>query len=68
MNKPFSYLLSKNVNIKIYKTIVLTVTLHRSETLSRNGKNKKLMVSEMMTLRRIIYPEIGRNRSLDEIT
>ena len=58
-----SRLLSKNVKIKIYSTIILPVVLHECETWSLTlREERKLRVFENMVLRRIF----GRKR--DEIT
>jgi len=49
-----SRLLSKNVKIKIYRTIILPVVLYGCETWSLTlRKERKLKVFENMTLRRI---------------
>ena len=49
-----SRLLSKNLKIKIYRTIILPVVLHGCETLSLTlRKERKLRVFEVMVLRRI---------------
>jgi len=52
-----SRLLSKNVNIKIYRPIILTVVLYGCETWSLTlREEKKLRVFENMVLRRIFGP------------
>ena len=52
-----SRLLSKNLKIKIYRTIILPVVLYRCETWSLTlQEERKLSVSENMVLRRIIVP------------
>jgi hypothetical protein len=58
-----SHLLSKNVKIRIYKTIILPVVLYRCGTWSLTLKEEhSLMVFENRVLRRIF----GLNR--DEVT
>jgi hypothetical protein len=53
-----SRLLSKNVKIKIYKTIILPVVLYRCETLSLTLSGKhRLRVFEKMVLRRTFGPK-----------
>jgi hypothetical protein len=53
-----SDLLSKNVKVKIYKTIVLPVVLYGCETLSLIlRKEHKLRVFENRVLRRIFGPK-----------
>ena len=50
-------LLSKNLKIKIYRTIILPVVLYRCETWSLTlREERKLRVSENMVLRRIFGP------------
>ena len=52
-----SRLLSKNLKIKIYRTIVLSVVLYGCETWSLTlRKERKLRVFENMVLRRIFGP------------
>jgi len=52
-----SKLLSKNLKIKIYRTIILPVVLHGCETWSLILKEeRKLRVFESMVLRRIFEP------------
>jgi len=52
-----SRLLSKNVEIKIYRIIILPVVLYGCETLSLTlRKERKLRVFENMVLRRIFGP------------
>ena len=59
----FSRLLSKNLKIKIYRTIILPVVLYGCETWSLTlRKERKLRVIENMVLRRIF----GHRR--DEVT
>jgi hypothetical protein len=54
----FSQLPSKNVNIKIYKTIFLPVILYGSETLSLTLREEhRLRVFENRVLRRIFGPK-----------
>jgi hypothetical protein len=54
LNVLSSHLLSKNVKIRIYKTIILPVALYGCETLSLTvGKEHKLRVFENTVLRRI---------------
>jgi len=58
-----SRLLSKNVKIKIYRTIILPVVLYGCETLSLTlREERKLRVFENMVLRRIFGP------TRDEVT
>ena len=52
-----SRLLSKNLKIKIFKTIILPVVLYRCETWSLTlREERKLRVFENMVLRRIFVP------------
>ena len=52
-----SRLLSKNLKIKIYRTIILSVVLYGCETWSLTlRKERKLTVFENMVLRRIFGP------------
>jgi len=52
-----SRLLSKNLNIKIYRTIILPVVLYGCETWSLTlREERKLRVFENMVLRRIFGP------------
>jgi len=52
-----SKLLSKNLKIKIYRTIILPVVLYGCETWSlTRGDERKLRVFENMVLRRIFGP------------
>jgi len=52
-----SWLLSKNLKIKIYRTIILPVVLYGCETWSLTlWEERKLKVSENMVLRRIFVP------------
>jgi len=52
-----SKLLSKNLKIKIYRTIILPVVLYESETWSLTlQEERKLRVFENMVLRRIFGP------------
>ena len=56
-------LLSKNLNIKIYRSIILPVILYGCETWSLTlREERKLRVSENMVLRRLFGP------SRDEVT
>jgi len=53
----FSRLLSKNLKIKIYRTIILPVVLYGCKTWSLTlREEKKLRVFENMVLRRIFGP------------
>jgi hypothetical protein len=53
-----SRLLSRNVKIKIYKTIILPVVLYGCETLSRTLREEhRLRVFENRVLRRIFGPK-----------
>jgi len=49
-------LLSKNLKIKVYRTIILPVVLYGCETWSLTLQEEKLRVSENMVLRRIFGP------------
>jgi len=52
-----SSLLSKNIKIKIYRTIILPVVLHGSETWSlKMREERRLRVFERRVLRRIYGP------------
>ena len=56
-NRLLSRLLSKNIKIKIYRTIILTVVLYGCETWSLTlREGRKLRVFENMVLRRIFGP------------
>ena len=62
-NLLYSRLLSKNLKIKIYRTIILPAVLYECETWSLTLRvERKLVVFENMVLRRIF----GRRR--DEVT
>ena len=53
-----SRLLSKNLKIKIYRTIILPIVLHGCETWSLTlREERKLRVFENMVLRRIFGPK-----------
>jgi hypothetical protein len=53
-----SRLLSRNVKLKIYKTIILPVVLYGCETWSLTlGEEHRLRVSEYRVLRRIFGPK-----------
>ena len=55
-----SRLLSKNLKIKVYKTIILPVVLYGCETWSLTlREERKLRVFEKMMLRRIFGPSRG---------
>jgi hypothetical protein len=55
-----SHLLSRNVRIKIYKTIILPVVLYGCETWSLTlGEEHRLRVFENRVLRRIFGPFVG---------
>ena len=61
-----SRLLSKNLKIKIYRTIILPVVLYGCETWSLTlREERKLRVLENMVLRRIFGPR--RNEVTGEI-
>ena len=64
-----SRLLSKNLKIKIYKTIILPVVLYGCETWSLTlREERKLRLFENMVLRRIFGPRRGRgNGGMEEI-
>jgi hypothetical protein len=51
-------LLSKNLNIKIYRTIILSVVLYGCETLSLTlREERRLRVFENRVLRRVLGPK-----------
>ena len=54
-----SRLLTKNLKIKIYRTIILSVFLCGCETWSTLREERKLRVFENMVLRRIFGPRRG---------
>ena len=57
-NLLFSSFLSKNVKIKIYRTIILPVVLYEFETWSQTlTEERRLRVFENMVLRRILGPK-----------
>jgi hypothetical protein len=57
---------SKNLKIKIYKSIILPVVLYGHETWSLLRKEQRLSeVSEGTELRRIFRPRIGSNRKME---
>jgi hypothetical protein len=57
-NLPSSHLLSKNVKIRIYKTIILPVILYRCETWSQTLREEHILrVFENRVLRRIFGPK-----------
>ena len=61
-----SRLLSKNLKIKIYRTIILPVVLYGCETCSLTlREERKLRVFENMVLRRIFGP--GKDEVMEEI-
>ena len=61
-----SSLLSKNLKIKLYRTIILPVVLYGCETLSLTlQEERKLRVFENMVLRRIFGPR--RDEVTEEI-
>ena len=64
-----SRLLSKNLKIKIYRTIILPVALYGCETWSlKLREERKLRVFDNMVLRRIFGPRIGGdNWGMEEI-
>jgi len=54
---PSSRLLSKNLNIKIYRSIILPIVLYGCETWSLTlREERKLRVFENMVMRRIFGP------------
>ena len=56
-NRLSSRLLSKNLKIKIYRTIILPVVLYECETWSLTSREeRKLRVFQNMVLRRIFLP------------
>ena len=59
----YSRFLSKNLKIKIIKTIIFLVVLYGCETLSlRLNKGCKTRVFENLTMRRIFWPKRNENR------
>ena len=72
VQNPFSSsLLTKNINIKVYRTKILPVVLHGCQTWSLTLREKsRLRVSENRVLRRIFGPKkdevIGEWRKLHE--
>ena len=64
-----SRLLSKNLKIKIYRTIILPAVLYGCETWSLTLREaRKLRVSENVVLRRIFGPRRERgNGGMEEI-
>ena len=53
-----SFFVSKNVNIKIYRTVILPVVFYGCETWSLTlRKERRLRVFENRTLRRIFRPK-----------
>jgi hypothetical protein len=52
-----SRLLSKNVNIRIYKTIIFPLVLYGCKTLSLTREEYRLNVFENRVLRRILGPK-----------
>jgi hypothetical protein len=59
-----SRLISKNLKIKIYKTVILPVVLYECETWSLTlRKEHRLRVFENRVLRRIFGPERAEDRS-----
>ena len=65
----FSRLLSKNLKIKMYRTVILPVVLYGCETWSLTlREERKLRLFENMVLRRIFGPRGGRgNGGMEEI-
>ena len=64
-----SSLLSKNVNIQIYRTIILAVVLHGCETWSFTlREERRLRVFENRALRRIFGLEGRGNRGAEKTT
>ena len=65
-----SSLPSKNLKIKIYRTIILPVVLYGCETWSLTlGEERRLRVFENRVLRRVFEPKEGRgNRGMEKIT
>jgi hypothetical protein len=53
----FSLLISKNVKIKIYKTIIFPIVLYGCEAWSLKFREHKLRVFENGVLRRLFGPE-----------
>ena len=66
----YSSLLSKNLKIKIYRTIILPVVLYGCETWSLTLREEhRLRVFEERVLRRIFGPKKGwGNRRVEKIT
>jgi hypothetical protein len=63
-----SHLISKNLRIKIYKTVILPVVLYGCETWSLTlGEDYTLRVSENRVLRRIFGPKREEDGSLRKL-
>jgi hypothetical protein len=59
-----SHLISKNLKIKIYKTVILLVVLYGCETWSLTlGEEHRLRVFENSVLRKIFGPKREEDRS-----
>ena len=64
-----SRLLSKNINFKIYRTIILPVVLYGCETWSLIVREEiRLRVFENRVLRRIFGPKIDEVKGVEETT
>jgi hypothetical protein len=58
------HLISKDLKIKIYKTVILLVVLHGCKTWSVTlGKEHRLAVFEYIVLRKILGPKREEDRS-----
>jgi hypothetical protein len=63
----FSFL-SKNINLKVYRTIILTVVLYGSETWSLTLREKRMLrMFENMVLRKIFGPKRNELRCATHI-
>jgi hypothetical protein len=69
MNLLSSRLLSKNLKIKIYRTIILPVVLYGCETWSLTLREEcRLKVSENRVLRRIFRPKRDEVTGMEKTT
>jgi hypothetical protein len=63
-----SHLLSRNVTVKMYKTIILQVVLYEYETWSLTLRDKhRLRVFENMVLRKIFAPKRDDDKRMEEV-
>jgi hypothetical protein len=64
-----SSLISKNIQIKICKTIIFTVVLYGCETWSLTLREERMLrVFQNMVLRRIFWTEGQGNRGVEKTT